>query len=304
MSDTSTISPYIDSYNVDPNTLNGLANIPDARQSHFFYFERGDQVDPRLQRFLDHVNRERPRDAVASFLSGVSIPRASLGMYKEFIEFMIEQPGFVDYIVSDVLPKKHGVLGPELREEITRLLHDPDNWLEAHLGIVASWTNRDNQRLQNTDNQRAHADVANALGALRLTFGNLPTVTHEGWFEHIKQDGTMADRSDNPYAPAAVVDPKDGALDRRIFPSPDEVVGVAFEAHSGVHEERVPTSEEYEKIGGERVSVTPTFELDDLVRKARNNIAERGISTSVEIRGAGTQPGRIETSSPNQDWGR
>ncbi len=301
MSDTSTISPYIDSYNVDPNTLNGLANIPDARQSHFFYFERGDQVDPRLQRFLDHANRERPRDAVASFISGVSIPSVESGIYKDFIEYLIEQPGFVDYIVSDVLPKKHGVLGPELREEITKLLKDPNNWLKSYSGIGASWTNQNNQRLQNTDFQRPHVDTINALGALRLTFGNLPTVTHEGWFEHVDPDGPMAD---SYVAPASVYDPHDGLLDERVFPSPDEVSGVAFEAHSGVHEERVPTAEEYEKIGGERVSVTPTFEFDDLVRKARNNIAERGITTSVEIRGAGTQPGRIDTSSPNQDWGR
>ena len=292
----------------DPHAVNPLMgpNIPEG-----MFQSRTLEIvgqDPRAQALYDWAIQARSESKLANAteqMLPVGPPRDESKILEDFFSYLVEQSDIVEFITTHVVPEAHGTIGPELREEITRLLSDPKGdqtkwptWPYTSISVALQTT-------PDTDGRQGgmHLDILDGEGVLRLGCSReLPSVMHDGWY--INQDGVPTPVSvpvlDDSGLPT-------GELTGELMGEghqPDPGTWYAWSSLKGVHQRPLTDKKGLDEVGGERSFVTMSVNINELVRQAKQNIAERGISTPVEIRGAGTQPVNIQNSTTNLGFGR
>ena len=236
-------------------------NVPAMFQSHFYFFGAGDSA-PRLKGLYDYALGIRGLSQWSHQSGGIGIPNdlIDLDHLKEFVDYLIEQTDIDDFVVTHVIPKKHGTLSKELRSEIVRLLGDSSVWLEQEFSLRASY---DNEPYIPGALDPIHTD-ASPNGQLALACSEQFSVTiHEGWF------------LDNAFAlqgPTPVLDPNNEAMDRRSAKKPGTWTAWSTGEYGGVHEILTLDQEGLDKIGGKRFFVLVRFGFDKLVLQAQKNL--------------------------------
>ena len=268
-----------DSYAVDPNvgvlppnkmpaTSLGLTRDgnTDVRLSLSFSFENND--DPRAQALYEYIvsSREKYHDSVMIKISEVD-PVAQQ-IYLDYVAYMVEQPGFVEYMMTHVLPEKFDLRDPELREELTKLLYSPAEWLDTSAVIIGQWEGRATTDFPLKTVHMAHVDDQAPPGALRL--GMSPHYSIQRW-DGLHEHAILSRGEDGELiSPQPIVDSEGvshGGEPRQSDPGTLE----AWAPHSDVHARPQFTREELKSFGGERFLATGQNWFDQMFHKATQN---------------------------------
>ena len=243
--------------------------VPVIRQSHFFHFRKATNPDSSIRTFCGWAIENRGRCGFTAGYKTFGKQKGQTEIFNSFVHGLIKQPGFLDYIITHVIPKKYGDLNPAVRSEIKKLLLNPDNWPSMRVKVrVSDRFNLPRIRPPHVDNK------LHEPGDLRLGYSpEISSLTHENWFEY--------DSASNKLKP--LVDPNGVPRDVELN---QELPGTlsAWEAYSGVHQEPLITPKFLARCGEKRFFLSIKFNFDQLVGIAIATVTNRPQGLGLEPR--------------------